>query len=374
MKHVLFITSYAPSLINFRGSLIKKLLSRGCKVSVAAPSHEFTDVLKNELTKLSVKINIFSLSRTGLSPFEDYKSYQELCFILKSCRPDIVLAYTAKPVIYAGLLLKHFPKIDYFPIISGLGYAFTEGDSIRRKILKILMIKLYRIGLKRARKIIFQNIDDQNLFKKLKIVAKKNLTHVINGSGVDLNVYPFSPMPSKPIFLMMSRLLIDKGLREYVEAARIVRFSFPNVLFQLAGKLDENHSGIKFNELQSWIDQGNIKYLGHINSVQFILKSCKFYVLPSYREGTPRSVLEALATGRPIITTNVAGCRETVIHEKNGLLVPAKNPKALADAMIKLLKEKKEKIQDMANQSFLIAKNKYDVRKVNKSILKIINI
>jgi glycosyltransferase involved in cell wall biosynthesis len=128
------------------------------------------------------------------------------------------------------------------------------------------------------------------------------------------------------------------------------------------------------NELKSWIDEGVIQYLGQINSVQSVLKSCKFFVLPSYREGTPRSTLEALATGRPVITTNVPGCRETVIHKKNGLLVPAQNSKALEKAMIRLLQEKKEKIQSMANESFLIAKNKYDVKKVNKNILKILKL
>ena len=236
------------------------------------------------------------------------------------------------------------------------------------------MTKLYRKALKSATKVIFQNKDDRNLFYQLKIFPKKNLTHIINGSGVELKAYPFSPLPSKPIFLMIARLIIDKGVREYVKAARAVRLNFPNVLFQLVGQIDENPSSISTNELKSWIDEGVIQYLGQINSVQSVLKSCKFFVLPSYREGTSRSTLEALATGRPVITTNVPGCRETVIHKRNGLLVPARNSKALEKAMIRLLKEKKEKIQSMANESFLIAKNKYDVNKVNKNILKIMNL
>ena len=149
---------------------------------------------------------------------------------------------------------------------------------------------------------------------------------------------------------------------------------FPKTIFQLAGYLDENPSGISLNELQSWIKQGNIKYLGEIGSVQKILKLCRYYVLPSYREGTPRSTLEALSTGRPVITTDVPGCRETVIHKKNGLLVPPKNPKALARAMITLLEETDKKIKIMAKESYLIAKNKYQIEKVNKSILSIIGL
>ena len=173
---------------------------------------------------------------------------------------------------------------------------------------------------------------------------------------------------------MISRLLIDKGVREYVEAAKIVRSRFPNVIFQLAGYLDENPSSITARELQSLINQGDIQYLGELKSVQPILKNCKFYVLPSYREGTPRSILEALSTGRPIITTDVPGCRETVVHEKNGLLVPIKDPVALANAMIRLLKEKDESIKKMAQESYLIAKNKYEINKVNQSMLNIMNL
>ena len=176
------------------------------------------------------------------------------------------------------------------------------------------------------------------------------------------------------VFLMMSRLLVDKGVREYVEAVKIVRSEFPDVIFQLAGDLDENPESIGLQELKSWIDQGDIQYLGQIKSVQSILKNCKFFVLPSYREGTPRSTLEALATGRPVITTDVPGCRETVIHKKNGLLVPSKDHVALANAMINLINEKDENIKKMSKQSFFIAKNKYEINKVNQSIIDIIGL
>ena len=172
----------------------------------------------------------------------------------------------------------------------------------------------------------------------------------------------------------MARLLGDKGVREYVDAAKIVRLRFPDVTFQLAGYLDENPSAVTADELQTWINDGDIEYLGQIKSVQSILKSCKYYVLPSYREGTPRSVLEALSIGRPIITTDVPGCRETVVHEKNGLLVPIKDPATLANAMIRLLNEKDETIVKMAKESYLIAKNKYDINKVNQSMLNIMNL
>ena len=374
MKHVLIITSYGPSLNNFRLSLIKKILSRGHRVSVASPKDNFSNNLQKVLKNLNVNINFYKLSRTSLNFFKDFKSIFEIHKIIKNSRPNIVISYTVKPVIYTGLVLKCFKKISYYPLITGLGYAFIDRKSFKHKIIKYLISKLYNEGLKRSAKIIFQNRDDKSLFYKLKIIKNKNLPKIVNGSGVDLNFYSFSNLPSKPIFLMISRLLVDKGVREYVEAAKIVHSYFPDVTFQLAGNLDENPSAITAQELQSWIDEGNIQYLGEKKSVKSILKSCKYYVLPSYREGMPRSVLEALSTGRPIITTDVPGCRETVIHKKNGLLVPVKNPTALANAMISLLEESEEAIKKMALESYLLAKNKFEIGKVDKSMLNIMKL
>ena len=174
---------------------------------------------------------------------------------------------------------------------------------------------------------------------------------------------------------MIARLLISKGVREYVEAAKIVKASFSNVKFQLLGKLETNSLYINKNELVSWNDQGVIEYLGEVDSVQSILQSCRYFILPSYyREGVPRSILEALSTGRPIITTDTPGCRETVTHDKNGLLVQPKNPVALAEAMIKLIKEKDEVIKKMAEESYLKAKDKFEINKVNKSMLEIMGL
>jgi glycosyltransferase involved in cell wall biosynthesis len=374
MKNILIIASYGPSLINFRIHLIKKFLSKGYRVSIASPIDNFSDNLQEELRSLGVNINIFSLSRQGLNFLDDCKSIIEIYKIIKNLKPNIIISYTAKPVIYTGIVLKFFKKISYYPLITGLGYTFSERNSIKFKILKYLMIKLYHEGLKSSSKIIFQNQDDQSLFLKYKIITNKNFSYIVNGSGVDLESYPLTSLPSKPIFLMIARLLVDKGVREYVEAARIVCSRFSGVKFQLVGGLDQNPSGISANELKSFINQGDIEYLGELKSVQPILKSCKYYVLPSYREGTPRSTLEALSTGRPIITTDTPGCRETVVHEKNGLLVPIKDSVALANAMIRLLNEKDETIKKMAQESYLIALNKYEINKINQNMLTIMDL
>ena len=374
LKHILIIASYGPSLINFRLNLIKKLISKGYKVSVASPKDRFSDNLQKELKDLGVNINIFSLSSVSLNFFKDCKTILEIFRIIKKSKPNIIISYTAKPVIYTGLVLKYFKKISYFPMITGLGYAFIHKELIKHKIVKYIITKLYQISLKNSSKIIFQNKDDQSLFLELKIIKDQNTSNVVNGSGVDLNTYPLSDLPSKPVFLMISRLLVDKGVREYVEAAKIVRSRFSNARFQLAGSLDENPSSITAKELQSWINEKHIEYLGEIKSVQPILRLCKYYVLPSYREGIPRSTLEALSTGRPIITTDVPGCRETVVHEKNGLLIPARDIASLTNAMIRLLEEKEEVIQNMGKESFLIAKNKFEVNKVNDSLFNIMRL
>lgn len=374
-KHILIISSELFSLINFRGSLIEHLINSGHKVTALAPKEKNND--KNIIQKLrsmGVVLKFYFLSRTSLNPFKDYLSYKSIRLVISQSNPDIVIAYTAKPVIYAGIAMKCFPKINFFPIITGLGYGFTDGDGIKRKVIQQVMILLYRRGLKNSLGIIFQNSDDKKLFYELKIISSIQSSFVVNGSGVDLDLYPFSPVPNEPIFLMLSRILVDKGVREYVEAARIVKAQFPKAIFQLAGRLDSNPSSINSKELKSWINEGWIKYLGELSSVQKIIASCKVYVLPSYREGLPRSVLEAMATGRPILTTNTPGCRETVIHGRNGLLVPPKNSKSLADAMVQILKTKDDKIQKMGKESFILAKDKYAVEKINKNILNILKL
>ena len=374
-KQILIISSELFSLINFRGSLIKKLIDCGHKVTALAPKEKNNneDTIQ-KLKSMGVVLKSYSLSRASLNPFKDYLSYKSIHFVISKTKPDIVIAYTAKPVIYAGIAMRHFPKISFFPLITGLGYGFTEGDGIKRKLIKQIMIVLYRRGLKSSEGIIFQNSDDEKLFYKLKILSKNQLSHIVNGSGVDLDLFPFSPLPKKPIFLMLSRLLVDKGVREYVEAAKIIKSRFPKTIFQLGGRLDSNPTSISSKELKVWINDGFIQYLGELSSIQKSITSCRIYVLPSYREGMPRSVLEALATGRPIITTDTPGCRETVIHGKNGLLVSPKNSKSLANAMMQLLEETEDKIQSMGKESFILAKDRYAVDKINKNIFNIMNL
>ena len=210
MKHILIISSYGPSLINFRLHLIKDMLSKGYKVSVAAPIENFSNDLQKELKDLGVEINKFFLSSKSYNFFKDFKSIYSIYRIIKNLKPDIIISYTPKPIIYTGIILIFFPKIIYFPLVTGLGTPFTEINSIKKISIRYLISKLYWFALKSSHKIIFQNKDDLSLILKLKIVKKEKRLYVVNGSGVDLNEYPLTSLPSRPVFLMVARLLILK--------------------------------------------------------------------------------------------------------------------------------------------------------------------
>jgi glycosyltransferase involved in cell wall biosynthesis len=379
---ILLVASYGPSLINFRGPLLATLVSKGHCVCVAAPlSLEATD-LNHRLAAMGVRYLPIRLARGGLNPFGDIGTLKSLYCLLGQIQPDLVFAYTIKPVIYVGLairmhlLLHRGLAIRFLPLITGLGYAFTVGGGggKARWLLRFLLQLLYFAALRSADVLVFQNPDDQSAFHAMGLVPPTAKTLRVWGSGVDLDAFTPHELPHAPIFLMLSRLLIDKGVREYVEAARIVRIKYPLAVFRLAGMLDSNPTAIRQSELQNWIAGGDVEYLGHLSSVQMALQECRIYVLPSYREGTPRSVLEAMATRRPIITTDVPGCRETVVHDFNGFLVPPRDPQALAEAMYKMIEQPEVVTQTMAQASLDLARERFDVHKVNNQLLEVIDV
>ena len=374
MKNIYIFSSHAPSLINFRGPMLKMLVKKGNFVKTFAPPCKNIKILEKKLKSIGVSFEACPISRSHLNFVKDLISLKNIYYILKNNNIDILMAYTHKPVVFCGFLVKYFSKISFYPMITGLGYGFIKDNEfkIKRLIFNKILINLLKLSLKYAKNIIFQNKDDKFLFKKLNILKKNQISQVINGSGVDLKLYQKTKIPKKLIFLMVSRLLVDKGVREYVEAARIVKLKYPNVIFKLVGELDHNPSSISIGELNGWIKNDYIKYSKYSNNINKELDKCRFFVLPSYREGMPRSVLEALAKGRPVITTNVAGCRETVIDGYNGYLVPIQNSKSLAKAMIKLLTCDNSKIDMLGNRSYKLAKMKFDVRKINKDIIKIL--
>ena len=367
---ILVLAGLSQSLLNFRGPLLRALRDRGHVVLTAAPPDEGFEAVSETLSAQGIRSYPIKLARGGLNPFRDFGSFLALRALFSHHRPDLLLAYTAKPVIYGGLAVRSIGRIHFFPLITGLGYAFTEGRGAKRRLVRAVVEALYRLALVGSEAVIFQNVDDERLFRDSRLLPERVPSVIVNGSGVDLVAFPPAPLPSEPRFLMLARLLADKGVREYVEAASIVKCRYPEVVFQLAGGLDPNPTGVTASEVQNWSEARIIEYLGEVRHVQPLLASSRFCVLPSYyREGTPRSVLEALATGRPVITTDVPGCRETVVHEKNGLLVPPRDAHALAEAMIRLLEASEAEIHRMASASLALARERFEVSKVNAQII-----
>jgi glycosyltransferase involved in cell wall biosynthesis len=286
---------------------------------------------------------------------------------MRAIKPFFVLSYTVKPVIY-GILVAYLLGIPKrFAMITGLGYSLQ--DTQNRNILSAIIGFLYKSVLNRSSKVFFQNPDDESYFRQRGFINPATHTLVINGSGVDLDHYKYClPPKNSTVFLLIARLLGDKGIREFVSAAKKIKIFHPDAIFQIAGWVDENPNSITQAEVDAWVDEGLIQYLGYVDDVRLILSGCDIYVLPSYREGTPRSVLEAMAMGRPVITTDAPGCRETVVDGDNGFLVPVKDVDALVDAMQKFIYDPSLIIL-MGARSREIAEKKYDVHKVNAVML-----
>jgi glycosyltransferase involved in cell wall biosynthesis len=286
---------------------------------------------------------------------------------------DTLLAYTIKPVVYGIPAARRAGVATRVALITGLGYTFGE-DSLKQRAIGIISQVLYRRALAKATAVRFQNHDDYALFTQRGLVNPSHAA-VVAGSGVDLTHYPRVALPQGETinFMLIARLLSDKGIREYVAAARILRASRHNVRFHIVGPYDANPTSIRAVEVASWQAENLVEVHPPTTDVRPYLAMCDVYVLPSYREGTPRTVLEAMATGRPIITTDAPGCRETTLDGDNGLLVPIKDAPALAEAMARLADDRALR-ERMANRSYEIAKERYDVQLVNRDMLRAMDI
>lgn len=365
----LLVASFPDSLIKFRGPLIEALIQAGCSVHVAVPGLDAGSAIASHLSGLDVTVHDIPLERTGLNPVKDLSALLTLRKLVVQISADYVLGYTIKPVIYGTLAAWLGGVRHRFALITGLGYAFTGEATGLRKVLRALIQKLYRFSLSRNRLVFFQNPDDESLFRQLNLLKPAIPSRVVNGSGVDVAEYAVSPLPEAPVFLLIARLLGDKGVREYAQAAALVKAQYPESVFRLVGWIDDNPDAISQQELDEWVASGTVEFLGKLADVRPAIADSSVYVLPSYREGTPRTVLEAMAMGRAVITTDAPGCRETVVDGDNGYLVPVQDVAELADAMMKLI-ENPDRIATMGARSRQVAEEKYDVHKVNAVMLK----
>lgn len=367
-KLIIFYCGDGNSLINFRGELIKKFLQSGFSVVGVAPNIDI-----NNLTLLDswgASFEYVPIERKSINPFKAAISVVSLIKIIIKYRPSHIFSYTHKPVLIGAFAGKICGTKNIISLITGTGHLFDE-DTFFHKLRKKIGLFFFKIALFFSTHIIFQNPDDKKLFIDLNLADNAN-SFQVNGSGVDLSKFRKSEFPKDLTFLCLARLIKSKGIVEYANVSKAFKRVYPNVRFLLGGPADKHNDSIDINEIQQdWYHSYGVEYIGNVVDVEAAIQKSSIYVLLSYNEGTPRSVLEAMSVGRPIITTDVSGCRETVHHGVNGYLVPAKDAEGALPFFLKIMNAD---LIRMGNESRKYCESKYDVQKVNKNIFEILEV
>ncbi|MBR4235930.1 MAG: glycosyltransferase family 4 protein [Clostridia bacterium] len=367
-RKFILISPKNRTVYNFRGDLIKEIIAKGYEVVVTGPDK--TDVDKIEA--LGARFVEIPMNKTGTSVVGDLKYCHALTKLLKTEKPDATLGYTVKPCVYGAIAAKRAKVKSINSLVTGGGYTFTA-TSFKARVLGLIVRTLYRYGFSKADHVIFQNSDDLNEFTEKGLVNREKCSFV-NGSGVNMNQFELAPLPETITFFMLSRLLKSKGVQEYLEAAKQVKQQHPKVRFCLLGKYEmAMQDALDKEYVESFIRDGVIERFEETSDVRPYYAMCSVYVLPSYREGTPRTVLEAMAMGRPIITTDTQGCRETVKDGINGFLVPIKDSESVADKMDWFI-ENPERITQMGSASRDYCAEKFDVNKVDADMIRIMKL
>lgn len=376
-KKIVLVGTSASSVLGFRANLIKALLAQGHRVYAFVSEYNQDEL--NKIEALGAIPITYELKRGGLNPLVDIKVTYELSKKIKQIAPDLVFSYFSKPVIFGTLAAKmaRVPKV--MGMLEGLGYAFTEqpeGINRKVKLVKSIQVLLYKVALPQLDKLIFLNLDDpKDLLKKYKIRVKQ--VEVLGGIGLDLEDYAYQPIfnVELPInFIFVGRLLKEKGIYDFIAAAKIVKENYPKTQFTVLGAIDASNLGaLKQVELDKLISLQIVNYLGQVDNVKEWLVHSDVFVLPSYREGVPLSTQEAMAIGRTVITTDVPGCRETVVNGVNGFLVDKWNPQVLAEKMTYFI-ENPEQVGIMGYESRKMAQKKFDATEVNKRLLAILDV
>lgn len=343
-RKIVISVNTAWNIHNFRSGLVKALARHGYDVMVMAPDDDYAP----RLAPLGCRFKRLPMDNNGTSPTRDLALLIKYWRVLQSVRPLAYLGYTIKPNVY-GSIAAHGLDIPVINNIAGLGSTF-----INNSLLTCLVKRLYRTSLRRSNRVFFQNPDDRNLFVKAGL-TRASAADLLPGSGIDLQ--RFTPSVSEPLhnrdfrFLLVARMLRDKGVEEYAAAAEEVRRCLPGVQFQLLGEVDaKNPNSIPMEKIRAWVETGLMQYLGETDDVRPFVAAADCIVLPSYREGVPRSLLEAAAMARPIITTDAAGCREVVDHGANGFLCQVKSAEDLADKMVRMARLPQERRLAMGAQ------------------------
>lgn len=362
---IVVLSSHTTSLFWFRLDMMKEFVDLGHEV--IATGSEPEEIWQEKFNSTNIIYRCIPVHRNGINPCNDLITFWHLYKFLKQEKPDKVFTYQAKTIVYGSIAARLNKISDIYILIAGLGSVF-RGFGLKNSLLKAIMRLQYRIACNLSRRVFFQNNDDKYEFIKQGIVNEAK-TAIINGSGVNLSKFKPAPLPLHPAFLFIGRLLKDKGIIEYLEAASMIKKIYPDARFMLVGPYDSNPSGIKPDELEPYIQNGIVEFYGEVSDVRPFIAQCSVYVLPSYHEGTPKTVLEAMAMARPIITTDAPGCRETVTDRCNGFLVPVKDPAAIVEKMGWYIENQTE-MKKMGLESLEICIKNFDVKKVNSDIIK----
>ena len=363
---ILVISPKNKTVFNFRGDLIKHMISSGNEVIVTGPNREYEE----DILALGVKKFVeVPLVKDNTSVSGDLAYMNKLKEVIKSEKPDMVFSYTIKPVVYGSIAAKSCKVPHIYAMVTGLGRVYANGG-LKVKLIRMVTKMLYKKAFKACAKVIFQNDDDIKEFVAQKYLPADKAMKV-DGSGVNMNRFTRTELPSEPVFLMVSRIIREKGVMEYCEASRELKKSVPNARCILLGGFDSSIGALKKEDIQAYIDDGSIELPGEVKDPVSFYAGCSAFVLPSYyREGLPRTILEAMASGRAVITTDWPGCREAVVSGENGYLVEPRNSSELAQRMIELATDR-EKLESMAESSYNKCRNKYEVGIINNRMREI---
>ena len=360
---ILIISPKNKSVFNFRGDLIKNMISCGHIVYVTGPNYEYLD----DIMSLGVTEFIeVSLIKDNTSVKGDLSYLKALKRVIAEKKPDIVFGYTIKPVIYGSLAAKSFGVPRVCALVPGLGRVYAS-NGMKVKLIRKITKFLYKRAFAVCDKVAFQNPDDIDEFVSGKYLPKSK-TVLVNGSGVNMERFKRTALPETPVFLMVSRIIREKGVMEYCEAARRVKKQRPEARFILLGGFDTSIGALKKEDIQQYIDDGSIEFPGEVKDPVSFYQQSSVFVLPSYyREGLPRTILEAMSCGRAVITTDWPGCRVPVVDGVTGFLVPVKDAGAVADRMLELI-DNRPLLENMADAAYDRCKQKYSVEIVNSQM------
>lgn len=369
MRKFILISPKNRTAYNFRGDLIREVIAKGYEVIVTGPNRD--NVQKIE--ELGARFIEIPMNKNGVNPFSDIRYVWKLYRLMRREHVEVSLGYTIKPVIYGSIAAWLAGVKCRNSMITGAGYLFA-GNGLKVSILRFISFILYRLGLGCATSVIFQNTDDLQEFVDHKL-CKSDKCHVVNGSGVNMRKYTPAPYPVVPTFFMLGRMIHSKGVIDFLKAAKIVKDKYPQSRFMVLGKIDSSmQDAIRTEEINTYVADGIVEHFPETDNIAEYYAQCSVFVLPTaYREGTPRVILEAMASARPIITTFTPGCKETVIDGKNGFFVPIHDAAALADKMIYFIANP-DKIAEMGAASLDLCRNKYEISIINRDMLKIMGI